>query len=268
MRTYRVVAVLHIQFKLIATHLARAYGVDILHHQVPRTFVLRDRGVIATLQHFQQQGVGCFERLAGIRGELTHLIHLSRVGIFVCYRQHLILVQCRFQRDISQCGIQRIFAIAQQSCRLYFLIVFADLHTCQSLHDATHLLNIAHGWITLCQCLVEGISFVVRCACARRCSPLCILDMRGVILTQVCQCDYVTCLFIVRTLIGHPHLNTVNGHTARYVWQRFHSLLIVIAEVVTEEEVTVLVIVVDRHLKVRRLCATFAAHGLTLRVLL
>ena len=128
--THRVVAVLDIQFKLIATHLTCANRVDILHHQVPRTFVLGDGGVVATLQHLQQQRIRCFQRLACIGGELTHLIHLSCVGIFVCNGQHFVLVQCCFQRDVSQGCVQRVLAIAQQSCRLYLLIIFAHVHAC------------------------------------------------------------------------------------------------------------------------------------------
>ena len=65
--THRVVAVLDIQLKLIATHLTCANRVNVLHHQVPSTFVFHIGCIIAALQHLQQQGVRCFQRLARIR---------------------------------------------------------------------------------------------------------------------------------------------------------------------------------------------------------
>ena len=92
--------------------------------------------------------------------------------------------------------------------------------------------------------------------------------MHRIIFAQVRQSHHITCLIIVATFVCHPHLNAVNRHTAGYVGQRLHRLLIIITEIVTQEEVTVLVITIYRHLKVRCLRSSFAANGLTLWVLL
>ena len=92
--------------------------------------------------------------------------------------------------------------------------------------------------------------------------------MRRVILAQVGQGYYVSCFIIVATFVRYPHLNTVNGYTACYVWQSFHRLLVVVAEIVTKEEVAVLIVTIYRHFEVRGLRTTFAANGLALRVLL
>ena len=92
--------------------------------------------------------------------------------------------------------------------------------------------------------------------------------MLWVILTQVGQRHDITCLIIITTFVGYPHFNAVNRHTTRNIRQRLHSLLIIVAEIITQEEVAILIITINWHLKTGCLCTTFTRYGLTFRVLL
>ena len=73
------------------------------------------RGIDTRLQHLQHQHIRRFQIVARVRRELTDLIDLSAVCKLIRYRQHLVLVQCRFKRYISQGTVERIFAARQQS---------------------------------------------------------------------------------------------------------------------------------------------------------
>ena len=266
-RSHRVITVLDIQLKLITRHLARAHRIDVLHHQVPCTFILRAWRIVRTLQHLQQQRIRCLQRLSCICRELTHLIHLTAIRILICHRQHLILVQRSTQRNISQRRIQSIFATIQQTSRLHFLIILARLHTADTLHHSTRLLYITHPWITTRQCLVQRIGLVVWHTRTVGC-PGCLLHVCRVILTQIHQRHNVTRLVIVSTFIGHPHFYTIDCHATSYIRQCLHRILILVAEIVTQEEVTILVITINRHLKTGRLRATLARYRLALAILL
>ena len=92
--------------------------------------------------------------------------------------------------------------------------------------------------------------------------------MLRVVLAQVTQSQYVSRLIVRPAFVRYPHLYSVDRHPARYVRQRLHGGLVVVAEEVTKEEVPVLVVTVNVHLILRHLCAAFAAHTLAFRVLL
>ena len=77
------------------------------------------------------------------------------VGFLIGYSQHLVLVQCGFQGDITQCGIQRVFAVIEQSSRLNLLIIFTQIHIRQVLHHRTNLLNITDICMLHGQSLIE-----------------------------------------------------------------------------------------------------------------
>ena len=92
--------------------------------------------------------------------------------------------------------------------------------------------------------------------------------MLRVVLAQVTQRQNVSRLVVCTAFVRYPHLYSVDRHAARYVGQRLHGGLVVVAEEVTKEEVPVLVVTVNVYLILRHLCAAFAAHTLALRVLL
>ena len=266
-RSHRVIAIMHIQFELITWHLRRAYRIDVLHHQIPSAFVLLVGRVIRTLQHFQNQRIRRFQRLATIRWELTHLIHLTAIRIFICHRQHLILIQGCTQRYITQCRIQRVLIATQQTSRLHFLIILTRVHIRYTLQHRASLLYITHTGIRLRQGLVQGIRLIIRHFITLR-RPLIIQHMPVRILSQIGKSHDIARLIIITALIRHPHLDTIDSHATSYIGQSLHRLLIVISKVITQEEVTVLIIIIDRYLKVGRLRTALTRYRLTLRVLL
>ena len=87
-------------------------------------------------------------------------------------------------------------------------------------------------------------------------------------LAQVAECYDVTRLIVVTFLIRYPYLYLVDRYPARDVWHRRHRLLVLVAEEITEEEMSVLVVVIAADVKLRRLCSAFTAYRLCLAVLL
>ena len=99
--THRVVAVHHIEFKLIAIDTGCTERIDILHHQVPCAASFLLRCIVGRFQQLQRQRIRRTQILAPIGGKLTHLIDLAIVGIFIRHGQHFILVQRLFERYVS-----------------------------------------------------------------------------------------------------------------------------------------------------------------------
>ena len=87
-------------------------------------------------------------------------------------------------------------------------------------------------------------------------------------LAEVREGDDITCLVVVTPFIGHPYLDLINRHTARYIRNRSHGAFVLIAEEMAQEEMSVLVVVIAADVKLRRLCSAFTAYRLCLAVLL
>ena len=160
-RSDRVVAVHDVQFELIGVDAGCSEGIDILHHQVPRTASFDTGCVGAGFQHLECQRIRRTQFFATIGRELTDLIDLTVVGIFVGNCQDFVLVQRTFQRYISQRGVQAVLAAGQQTCRLHFVEVRAALHAVQALERRARLLDITE--IGLTNRAVEVVGVVVRC---------------------------------------------------------------------------------------------------------
>ena len=196
------------------------------------------RGVVrGVLQRLDKQGL---PRLRVVAGKLTHLIGLSAVGELVGDGQHLICLQARLQRDITQGVVHRIFRRGQQSRTGQLLIVHTALETgnpCQhgtGLIDVTSLGELGH------EGLVFGIGGIAghRHSCQR---PDRIAHPR--VLAQVGQGDDVSGVTRGSRLVGDPDLHAVHLDTRSQVGQGRHRLVIVVAEVSGEEEVAVLLVV-------------------------
>ena len=71
-----------------------------------------------------------------------------------------------------------------------------------------------------------------------------------------------------RRLIGYPHFNAVDLHTAHDVGQVAHVVIIAVAEVVGKEEVAILIVVVDVNFKVGELHTALRIDGGGRRLLL
>ena len=98
----RVALILHIQTELCFLH-RRGKVIHVLHHQSP---VGHLRTVVGVLQCLDKE---CLGGVGVVGGKLTHLIGLSVIGVFVCHGKHLIGLQSRFEREIAQRLVQRIF---------------------------------------------------------------------------------------------------------------------------------------------------------------
>ena len=155
-----VVAVRDVQFETVGIDAGSAEGVDILHHQIPCAATFDGRRVIARFQHFQGQGIRSTQLFASIRRELTHLIDLTVIRIFVSHGEHLVLVKSRFKRDISECAIERIFAAVQQSCRLDLLEIHTAFHAVEAVQSHTRLVDPAE--IRLLDVRIEAVHLVIR----------------------------------------------------------------------------------------------------------
>ena len=77
--------------------------IHVLHHQLPVTLRRIVRGI---LQRPYKKG---FRGLCEVGSKLAHLIADATSSKLVCHGQHLIGLQTRFQRDITQSRIHRIF---------------------------------------------------------------------------------------------------------------------------------------------------------------
>ena len=195
------------------------------------------------------------------------MINLPTISILISYRQHFILIQCGTQRDISQRCIQCILVAAQQSSRLHLFIILTRIHAWNTLQDCTCLLYITYFAIRLRQSLIQRVCFVVWHSIAL-CRPLIIQHMLCIILSQIGKCHNIPGLIIITTLIGHPHFYSVNRYSTCDIGQSLHGLLIILAEIVAQKEVTILIITINWHFKRGCLCAASTRDRLALRILL
>ena len=93
--TCRIALVLDVQAELGLLY-RRGQIVDVLHHQVP---VALGRIVRSVLQRLHKQGLS---RLGIVAGKFSHLIGLTACRKLIGYRQHLIGLKTRLQRDIAE----------------------------------------------------------------------------------------------------------------------------------------------------------------------
>ena len=89
-----------------------------------------------------------------------------------------------------------------------------------------------------------------------------------VVLAQVCKGNDIAGVIGGSVLIGHPHLNAVDVDTAEDIGQLLHVRIVLIAEVVSEEEVAVFIVLVCRKLITGQLYAALTADGLAAGLLL
>ena len=201
----------------------RGQIIDVLHHQAP---VGLHRTVLGVLQGLHE------EALVGLRQvgrELTHLIGLSAIGVFVGHSQHLVGLQSCLQRHIAQGRVHRIFARCQQAGRGQLLVVHTTHHRCaEALELHGDLVDVARGRVdVLHQRRVDIVGQIAghRHACG---VPVGILQI--FILTQLAECHDVARIRGTSRLVGHPNLHTVNLDARGEVGQRAHSHVVGLAE--------------------------------------
>ena len=256
--TRRVALELHVESELVLLHVG-GQVIDVLHHQVP---VALRRIVRRVLQRLHEERL---TDVCHIAGELTHLVGLSAVGVFVGDRQHLVGLQRHLQRDVSQCGVHRVFRRVQESCALQLLVVGATRQVGLLVEHGRGLVDVAGADVVVHHRLVFVVRTVRRHLHTRR-APTRIRDARA--LTQVGQGDDAARVAGIARLVGHPQLHAVDLHTRREVGQRLHSCVVFVAEELREEEVAVLLVVGSIDLEGRQLHTTSARNTLRCRLLL
>ena len=190
------------------------------------------------------------------------------ISVLKCHCKHLIGIQRRLQRDVTQGGIERIFARRQQSRTFHFLIVSttAKAKCRQWFQCLCHIIYIARIGILL----FEGRQLIVRhiCRIVHGKIWLPIVVRQPAVLAQVLQCHQVARLLILAALVGHPHFDAGNRHTRRNIRQFRSKLIIVVAKEVRQEVVTILVVLVHIHGELGSLRPTLGIHRLALGILL
>ena len=158
-RTRAVALILYVEAEILRGDAVGPQVVDVLHHQVPRRVGGR-RAVRLQQLHIQR-----IVTLLLVGRELTHLVSLACIRILEGDGQHLVRLQGRLQRHITQRFVQRIFALAQQACVRHLLIVRATRqHVTQ---HGTHLVDVAYGVVVVCHLVIQAVRRVVRHALAR-----------------------------------------------------------------------------------------------------
>ena len=89
-----------------------------------------------------------------------------------------------------------------------------------------------------------------------------------VVLAQVCKGNNIAGVVGGSVLVGHPHLNAVDTDTAEDIGQLLHIRVVPVAEIVSEEEVAVFIVLVGRELITGQLHTALTADGLTAGFLL
>ena len=244
--------------------------IDVLHHQVPRTvLVLRAGCVISVrrvdtrLQHLQHQRRRRLQVFTRIRRELTDLIHLTAIRIFIRDRQDFVLVQRGLQGDKSQRAVQRIFAARQQPCRFNLLVLVTAVH--HGLQQTRHLLDIANAGDTRYR-RIQTVGVIVGSDAAGT-APRGVIDMRTGF-TQVHEGRNISRLVVTAALVRDPYLDLVNRHAAGNIRQTHHRLFVLVAEEISQEEMPVFVVLVGIDLVLCHLRAALTVNRLALRVLL
>ena len=80
--------------------------------------------------------------------------------------------------------------------------------------------------------------------------------------TEVCKCHDVTGIIGLSGLVSHPNLDTIDLYASGEIWQMLHCIVIDIAEILGEEEVTVFLIVGSIYLKRIQLHSALTADAL------
>ena len=237
----RIALELDVEPELVFLHCRRQI-VHVLHHEVPVGLL----GVVAgVLERLHEEALA---HIGHIAGKLAHLVGHAAVGILIGHGQHLVGLQGLVKGDIAKGGVDGVFRRLKEACALQFLIV----HT-------SHEGGIEHGrcFLDIAGLVVGGGELLVE--------TVGIVGGRhgAVALAQVGQRHDVAGVVGGSTLVGHPYLYTVYLDAGGQVGQRLHGIVVHVAEVVGEEEVSVLLIVGGINLEGGELHA--ALRGDTLR---
>ena len=261
-RTGSVAQVLDLHFEIGRLHLVGPDGIDVFHHQAPHG---QTRCLRGALQHLHIQvvvGGGDVVR------KLADLIDLTVVSVLVGHGEHLVGTQLRAQRYIAQRGIERILRRCQQSRALHLLIVAAPLETV----DSQRLQRLGNGRDRPRPgiLVLDGRQQIVRRIGRIRQRRIRRPEIIGhiFVLAKVHESHQIARLIVIIALVGDPHLHPRDAHTRSHMRQTGCEPVIILAKKVSQKKMSVLIIGIGVHRKVRGLRPALGIHRTRLRILL
>ena len=98
-----IVAVQDVQAKILLSQLERVQAVHVLHHQIPKRHLHVEH---RAFEQFEEERFGWIDAVVG---KFTHLVNATVCRVLVGYRQNLVLVQRRIQRQVAQLRMKAVF---------------------------------------------------------------------------------------------------------------------------------------------------------------
>ena len=236
--TSGVAFVLHVEFEFSLLHLICTKRINVFHHQVPVGKLWRHS---AALQHFYKQSLTGVSHIAR---ELTHLVHLSLIRVFISHGEHLVGIERRVERNVAQRRIELVLRRRQQAGTLDFLIVAAALYAVgrQRLKRRRHLAYLTRVGIFGFDFLHKVVGIVAWIVGRYHRHPVVVLQV--FVLTHIHKPHQMARLVVRAPLVGYPHLNTCDIDTRKHIRQLRGIVVVCVAEIVPEEEISVFVVVV------------------------
>ena len=208
--------------------------IDVAHHQFP---VAHLRGVRGVFERFDEESLRV---VLDVGRKFPHLIGLSAISVFKRHCQHLIGLERRLERHITQGRVERIFGTAQQACAFQFFVVLTthQIHCVKlgvALRDVAHLRSRLEDEVVSVVRTIGG-SHIIRCR-----YPDLIVELLG--FAQVGECYKIARVGGGSTLVGDPKFDAIDGHSRKNVGELRHPLVVVVAEEMSKEEMSVFVVV-------------------------
>ena len=257
-----VVKILYVEFEILLLNLISAQRIDVFHHQSPVGKLWRHGSALEQLQ------VERLARVGDIARKFADLVVFTLVGIFVSHAKNLVGVKSRCERDVAQRGIEFVFARRQQSCALDFLEVATTLNTNgrQRLERRCHRADVASVGIAGFDFVEQAVAVVRRHRHRRIGRPM--VALKHTVFAQVHKADDVSRLVVGTARICNPHFNARNVDARRHIRQLRSKFVVVFAEEMRQEEVSVFVVFVGIDAESGLLCAALCVDGLRFAVLL
>ena len=189
----------------------------------------------------------------------------ATIGVFVGYGQNVVGLQGVVQTDVSQTGAERVFAAAQQTCILQFLVVHGSLEITYSIEYHGRLTDVASFAVVVHQFLVHVVASIAGHLNAR-CCPLGIADVGT--LSQVGQSDDVAIVVCAGALVGYPYFHSLDGDPACDGGECLHVFVVSLTEEMRKEEVAVLLVVCRTEFEAVGLLSSLAGNTCACTLLL
>ena len=233
-----VVVVFDLEVKILAAQLVGVEGIDVFHHQLPIGQFRRKR---RTAQQFEYQHL----RRIDLRRQFAHFVGLALVGVFVCNSQNLVVLQCRCQRYEAQLRVEGVFVGGQFAGVADLFVIRAGLPN--AVQGACYGVDVADGFVIVNERVVEGVGGVGRELARRFVYGRLVVNLRR--LAKVEERHNVAGVFGGKARVCYPNFEVCNCNARNHGGQIPQSLLVMVAEVMVEEEVSIRLVVRGLYLK-------------------